>query len=306
MANKHFLRNLRRKFAYVGLLFCAFIARIAKEKQIYPFASFITKFGFRFAKTQRQTAFLGLQVAFSKEKSQQEIKKIAEDSFSHMAMSSMEILYYLEHHKDLKKKFYFEGKENLENALAKKRGVISVAAHFGNFPLQQLFMAIDGYPSNCLLRHMRDPSADLYFLKRRNEFNLKTIYTEPRIKCVQTCMRALRNNEIVFILMDQNFGTGGVFVDFFGKKAATATGPVVLALRTKASIIAMFTVRDTNNALKIIIEPEIQIEEKEDYDKTVLFNVQKITNIFEKYIRKYPAEWGWIHRRWKTRPKGVQ
>ena len=102
----------------------------------------------------------------------------------------------------------------------------------------------------------------------------------------------------------QPFGSsGGVFVDFFGQKAATATGPVVFAMRTKAPIVPMFVVRQKDDTHKIIIEPPLKLEEPAD-DKTMIQrNTEKITQVIERYIRKYPQEWGWMHRRWKSQPK---
>jgi KDO2-lipid IV(A) lauroyltransferase len=93
-----------------------------------------------------------------------------------------------------------------------------------------------------------------------------------------------------------------VFVNFFGREAATATGPVVLALRTEAPIVPLFIVRGKDNRHKIIIEEPLEIEKKDTQEETLRFNIQKITSVIEFYIRKYPQEWGWIHRRWKSRP----
>ena len=139
-------------------------------------------------------------------------------------------------------------------------------------------------------------------MHKREKFKVKTIYSQPRKECVDLTIRALRNNEVVFIPIDQNFGTAGVFVDFFGQKAATATGPVVFAERTKAGILPCFIIRQADNTHKIICEPAIELVEGRDSQETIALNIQKLTNIIEAYIRKYPAEWGWIHRRWKSRP----
>jgi KDO2-lipid IV(A) lauroyltransferase len=119
---------------------------------------------------------------------------------------------------------------------------------------------------------------------------------------VANSIKALRNNEFLFIPIDQNFGTAGVFVDFFGKQAATATGPVIFAQRTGAPILPMFIVREKDDTHRIIIEPPMYIEEKENNAATIQHNISRITKIIEEYIRKYPQEWGWIHRRWKSRP----
>ena len=153
------------------------------------------------------------------------------------------------------------------------------------------------------MRPMRDERVERLFSGIRNRLGLRTIYSQPRKACVNTTLRALKNNEIVCIQLDQNFGTGGVFVNFFGQKAATATGPVVFALRTKAALVPSFIVRDGDNRHRIIFEPEFNLEREGNFDNTAQVNIQCLTAIIESYIRRYPDHWGWIHRRWKTRPK---
>jgi lauroyl/myristoyl acyltransferase len=81
------------------------------------------------------------------------------------------------------------------------------------------------------------------FFEKRKAYGVHTIYSQPRNECVNNTIAALRNNELIFIPIDQNFGTGGIFVKFFGRQAATATGPVVLAQRTKAALIPCFILR---------------------------------------------------------------
>lgn len=152
------------------------------------------------------------------------------------------------------------------------------------------------------MRPMRDSRVEKIFLKKRDKFGVKTIYSQPRSACVNNTIQALRSNEIVFIPIDQNFGTGGVFVNFFGKKAATATGPIVFAQRTKAALVPCFILRQKDDRHKIIFEPAIDLQVSSDSEETILINIQRLTDIIERYIRNYPAEWGWIHRRWKSQP----
>ncbi|MBI4981773.1 MAG: hypothetical protein HZC15_01295 [Candidatus Omnitrophica bacterium] len=75
---------------------------------------------------------------------------------------------------------------------------------------------------------------------------------------------------------------------------------MVLAQRTKASLLPCFIVRQADDTHKIIFAPQIKLEEAKTAQETVAINIQRLTNVIEFYIRKYPAEWGWIHRRWKT------
>ena len=142
-------------------------------------------------------------------------------------------------------------------------------------------------------------------MRKRSRLNIKTIYSQPRNTCVTSTIDSLRNNEIVFIPIDQNFGTAGVFVDFFGRKAATPTGPVVLAQRTKAVLLPCFIIRQADDTHKIIFDQSQDLEEGKNSQETVIINIQKLTNTIEFYIRKYPAEWGWVHRRWKSKMKEV-
>ncbi|MBZ0165722.1 MAG: lysophospholipid acyltransferase family protein, partial [Candidatus Omnitrophica bacterium] len=103
--------------------------------------------------------------------------------------------------------------------------------------------------------------------------------------------------------MDQHTGTAGsVLVAFFGQKAATATGPIVLSKRTGAPLISMFIMRKENGMHRIIVEPPMPLTEDPDHEKMLQVNVQKITDVFERYVREYPQEWGWMHRRWKIDP----
>ena len=149
---------------------------------------------------------------------------------------------------------------------------------------------------------MRDKRVEKIFLRNRERLNITTIYSQPRNVCVNNTIQALRNNELVFIPIDQNFGSAGVFVDFFGVKAATATGPVVLAQRTKAALLPCFIIRQSDDTHNIVFDPEMALREGVNSRETVHLNIQKLTTIIESYIRRYPAEWGWIHRRWKSKP----
>lgn len=115
----------------------------------------------------------------------------------------------------------------------------------------------------------------------------------------------MRNKGFLFIPLDQNFGSGGIFVDFFGQKAATATGPVVLAQRTGVAIVPCFILRGADNRHKIIFEPALVVEKSETEEQTIALNIQKITTIIERYIHRHLEEWGWIHRRWKTKQAAV-
>ncbi len=266
-------------------------------------AVFIT-IGYWFTVRQRRIAWESLQIAFGREKSANELKRIIWACFENLGRGMIELIYFMDHPAMIKQKVFLEGKEHLDKAFQEGNGVVAISAHFGNFPLMLLRFAREGYKTNAIIRPTRDQEIEKHFLNQRTKLGLKTIYSQPRKECVETSIRALRNNELVFIPLDQNFGSGaGVFVDFFGQKAATATGPVVFAMRTKAPLLPMFIIRQNDDTHKVIIEPPLYLEEKSNDKDTIVINTARITRIIERYIRQYPQEWGWMHRRWKSKPK---
>lgn len=305
MQIKEIKRQINRSLALNSLKFFCVVLRILPKCFIYAFAEFTAYLGYFIAVKQRRIAQESLKIAFGGAKSPKEIKVIVKTCFLSIAKGLLEMMVSIDNPELLDNLVSIEGKENLDKALSKGKGVVVVSGHFGNFPLLLTKLAVLGYKVNLLVRKMRDENADEYFNKKRLALGVKSIYTHPRNACISESIAALRNNEIVFTLMDQNFGSrGGVFVDFFGRKAATATGSVIFSLRTGASIVPAFIVRNPDGRThRLIIEPVLELVQDPDKQKTIEKTVAKITSIIEKYIREYPAEWGWIHRRWKSQPQ---
>jgi Kdo2-lipid IVA lauroyltransferase/acyltransferase len=302
MDTKKFRKSISRFAAWFGLSICSLIVKVIPAGFLYAFAKNIAALAYVFALKQKKIALDSLNIAFGREKSRQEIEKIAKDCFTYMAKSAVELMFFFDKPHVLREQVEIFGRQNLDKALSGGCGVILVSAHFGNFPLLLGRLAQEGYKVGGIMRPMRDAKVEKIFLEKRKKFGVKTIYSQPRNECVNNTIAALRNNELVFIPIDQNFGTGGVFVNFFGEKAATATGPVILAQRTGAAIVPCFITRQTDDKHKIIFEAELELVESKDPQEAILINIQRLTDIVESYIRRYPAEWGWIHRRWKSKP----
>jgi KDO2-lipid IV(A) lauroyltransferase len=248
----------------------------------------------------RRTALESLGIAFP-EYSLKKRKKIAYNFFVFMIQMSLESVWFLRNPRYLSN-IRLEGRENLDKALEKGRGVIITTAHLGNFPIIGLKLAREGYPVNIIVRPMRDAKAGEYFHSLREEAGMKTILSYPRRECVSGVLQALKRNEIIIILIDQNFGTGGVWVNFFGKLAATPVGSVIFALRTNAAVVPGYIFRESKGKHCLKLLPQEEIILRDNKDETILVNVIKLTRIIEQWVRKIPYQWGWIHRRWKSRP----
>lgn len=300
---KRFSKYLERAFYLFVVKACSFIFRHSTLSGIHRFASFLGVVLFVVARKHRTTALGGLSHAFNGKIDRGEIRTLAKKCFISMVKSGAEMVYCCGKPEYIRESFRIEGAENLREGLARGKGVVLVSAHFGNFPVMLGRLCLEGYKTSVIMRPLRDNRIEQMFIPEARRVGVTPIYSIPRAACVHQALRALRNNECLFIPIDQNFGTGGVYVDFFNRKAATATGPVVFAERTGAAIIPCFVIRHPDDTHTIKIEPILELEQLDDHDAYIHAALQKITGIIERYIRAYPEEWSWIHRRWKSQPR---
>ncbi len=194
------------------------------------------------------------------------------------------------------------GYEGLENYFAAKgagRGVLIATAHLGNWELSAFAHALLTEPMNVMVRPLDNPLIDRLVEARRVLSGNRLIYKRDGARAV---LRALRDNEAVGILIDQNTAPSeGVFIDFFGRSACANSGFVKLAYHSQAPVIPGFAVWDETLKCHVLhFHPAIPMTGDEAAD------TQRVHSVMEEIIRRYPDQWMWIHRRWKTRPPGEE
>ncbi|MDD4182290.1 MAG: lysophospholipid acyltransferase family protein [Candidatus Omnitrophica bacterium] len=298
--NNELRKNLARRLAWFFLRIFTVINGSFSLKWSYTLGSLLGSFACAVIPRQRKVAIESLEIAFP-DMTPKERKKITRDFFIFMAQSAFELLYILRHTEKLQN-VKIDGRENLDSALKEGTGIILVTAHMGNFPLMSVKLANEGYKVNFVTRPMRDEKAGDYLFDLRENAGVKSIFSYPRKECVAGIIKALRNNEIVIMQMDQNFGSGGVWVKFFGKLAATPVGPITLGLRTHAKLVPAYIYREGFGKHCVKILPHEELVETENKDETILKNAIIFSHIIESWIKEYPEQWGWIHRRWKSQP----
>jgi KDO2-lipid IV(A) lauroyltransferase len=123
---------------------------------------------------------------------------------------------------------------------------------------------------------------------------------------VRGLLAAMKAGEVVGILMDTNMTPPqGVFVDFFGIPACTASGLARIALRTDAAVVPGFTIWDEAlGKYRLRFDPAVELVRTGDLEVDIVTNTQRFTKVIEDYVRTYPEQWLWVHRRWKTRREG--
>lgn len=287
-------------FTVFGLKFLLFTVRILPLKVLYAFGNALSAFYYRIARKNRQIALGNIEKALGAEIAPKQRIRIVRDSFKTMGNIILDTLRFSDFSvAKTKKTIAIEGIENLQNALKKGRGVIAASAHLGSFTTMGFGLAARGYKTSFVVRHARNKGVERVMLGISRKVGQKVIFSRPVHSCMRRCMKTLERNEVLIIELDQNFGTEGVKIKFFNQTAKVASGPIKLALSTRAAIIPMFIIRINVFKHVIKIEPEIELKQSEDSDKQVRENLQKVNGFIEKYIRKYPGQWvNWIHKPW--------
>jgi KDO2-lipid IV(A) lauroyltransferase len=197
----------------------------------------------------------------------------------------------------------YDGFENFERAQARGKGVLFLAAHFGGWEVSSFMHALHGHPLHILVRPLDNPHLDRLVTRHRTLSGNRTL---PKQDFARAMLAALRAGETVGILMDQNMiSEQGVFVDFFGIPACTSTLLARMALRTEAAVVPAFCLWDpTLRRYRMRFEPALETIHDGSEEANIVANTAAYTRVIEDYARRYPEQWLWVHRRWKTRPPG--
>jgi KDO2-lipid IV(A) lauroyltransferase len=197
----------------------------------------------------------------------------------------------------------YEGLENYFGARAKGKGVLVLTGHLGAWELSSFYHSLAGYPMSMVIRRLDNPLVDAFVNRVRSMHGNRVIHKDDFARGLLT---AMQQGETVGILMDTNMTPPqGVFVPFFGMEACTASGLARVALRTDAAVLPGFLLwEETEKKYVLRFGPQIELIRSGDATANIVENTALFTAVIESYVRRYPEQWLWVHRRWKTRPSG--
>ncbi|MCD6353746.1 MAG: hypothetical protein J7M06_06000 [Proteobacteria bacterium] len=284
-----------------------FFVRIVPELLLPKLGNGLGILAYHILGPRRKTALKNMRMVFGSTTSEKEKHALIKANFKSISRDMLEFAYYSvppRLQSFLERNISVRGQEHLDRALKKGKGVILLSAHIGNFPIIGAKMAARGYSFWLIAK---DPDniylVDL-FRQWKDILKIGAIPYKPRRVCVNESLKLLRNNNIIFLQIDQNpHKRSGTDVEFFGYQIPTYSGPIVMALRTGAAIVPMFIHREENNTETITILPELSLKRSNDKDQDIVDNLRSINAICEGWIRKYPEQWWWIHRRFRRARK---
>ena len=255
---------------------------------------------FHVLRLRRGVAMENLAIALGDELSLAERTRIAARCYAQFGRSYAEIFGLPAwHRRQEKRRFVYRGREHLDAALERGRGVFILTAHFGNPELLALALQEIGLPLHILVGDLSNPAVDgaMNDLRRANGFPI-----EHRGAGLRGVVKALRANKGIIIQGDQEARWHGLVVPFFGRDSLTHPGTAHLALKTGAAILPCFHVRDGRNHGIVIGEP-IYPEGKPSDAAVEALTVLHTARV-EAMIRLHPDHWFWLHKRWKRAPRG--
>lgn len=266
---------------------------------LYRIGTWLGALAYRLSRRYRTVAERNLRLAYGSALSKRERQRLVRQVFIHFAKSLMEFLVGDGlSPEDIRRMVTITGEEHLRWCVQQGRGTLVVTAHYGNWEIAARFITqCRGYPLNVVARDTDDSVTTVLVNRIREQGGYRVF---PKGQAVRATLQALKRNELVALLPDQN--AGDVFVPFFGRLAGTVAGPALLALRTGAPILPVFCTRQPDDTYLLEILPPFTVQSSGDQERDVTEAMARITALIEQQVRKCPSQWLWLHNRWKTRP----
>jgi KDO2-lipid IV(A) lauroyltransferase len=197
----------------------------------------------------------------------------------------------------------YEGLENYLQARDRGNGVLVLTGHLGAWELSSFYHSLVGMPMGMVIRRLDNPLVDAFVNRVRCLHGNRVIHKDDFARGLIASMRA---GETVGILMDTNMTPPqGVFVPFFGVQACTASAMARISMRTGAAVVPGFLLWEESEQKYVLrFGEELGVVNTGDPERDVIANTAMFTAVIEEYVRRYPEQWLWMHRRWKTRPPG--
>lgn len=299
-------KAIRKKIKYTLIYFSVkgmiAVANLVPRRAWLAFCGMLGNIAGHLAVRYRKLAVEHLTIAFGHEKTQQEIEALSYETFVMLGKNAGDVLraVNVDTLEKLEKFVRMKGMEHYQEADRRGKGVVFVACHLGAFELQITSMAVRKLNFMVIGTPLKDKRLNDLMWKQRNKNGTNAV---ERDKATFPMLKVLKSGGSVALLIDQDTNkVKGTFVEFFGRPAYTPVGAALLALKTGAAVLPAFSHLGEDGFQHIEILPEIPLSVTGDEKEDIQHNTQVFTRAIEARIRRYPAQWVWMHERWKTQP----
>lgn len=284
---------------FIAPLFLSFLSRISRET-LHGMAGGIGAFWFYAIRSSRQLGMDNLDLVYGGTLSLEKKAGYCRESFKNILLCMMDFYHFSFHTKEWKDLVVIDpvSEARLRALKESGNGCLCFSAHLGNWEL--LASVISGYmPCSLVTRNQK--SFGHYMVECRIRHGVHTLY--DHVTLPGDIISRLRRGELVGFALDRNLrNTKGVMADFLGIPAYTPYSPVLFSLKSKAPLVGAFMVRE-GAGYRLFVEEPMEVKHLESRAATYRDYTQAVSDTIGKYVREYPDQWFWAHKRW-GKPKG--
>lgn len=233
--------------------------------------------------------------------SETRVRAVARESYRGLGRTALETIYLSRAGREAVLEAFVEpsGWDLLEDAVAAGRGAVLISAHIGNWELSAAYLAARGIPLDVIGMHMANPLTDAFLKRTRERFGMRQIFDDQAVRATP---RALKEGRAVGFMSDQGAkGLASTFVDFFGRPAKTPRGAAVFGMRSRLPMLFVAAIRQPDLRYQLFVAP-VPLADTGDKERDIDATVQNYTKVIEDFVRQYPEQYFWQHRRWKRQP----
>ncbi|RJO63542.1 MAG: hypothetical protein C4540_07005 [Candidatus Omnitrophota bacterium] len=271
----------------------------------YAIAIFFSSLRANLFGSKDRKAVTGNLKAIFPEKSPGEIEKIRRCMFSNFAKYLVDFFRFPLLNKEvIKRTIDIKNIGYFDEALSKGKGVILITAHLGNWELGGVLLGLLGYPILAVALPHKHKKVDDFFNTQRKNKGMGVI---PLGRALPQCIRRLNNNEIIALVIDRDFTDKGLLLEFLGRKTIIPLGAAVLGLKTDATIVPAFLLRNPDDTFTFVVEKPVETFQpttdtgarKKLSNEYLMSAMARYITIVEEYIKKYPEQWFMFRQYWK-------
>ena len=283
---------------YILVRILVLASTIVPLKTLRRFGSALGWMAFRVVRIRRGIVMENLRTSIAAD--ERKLRAIALESYRNFGRLIMEMAAFKNISKDrLFEMVTVEGREHLDDALARGNGAIIFTGHFGNWELLGATVARCGYPLHVTDTDHSNKRVHKIISELRTAQGMKIISPQRPVRYL---VRLLQDKQLIAYLADQDARDAGIFVDFLGRPASTLRGPATFALRRGCPIVPAFLIREGADTHRAVFQEPMWPDEGLATEDAILELTQRFTTRLEEYVRRYPELYFWTHRRWKTKP----
>jgi KDO2-lipid IV(A) lauroyltransferase len=294
-------RKIRNTFFYWMLRFMFFISNLTPRKIWIRGIGSLGIIAYHVATKYRMLTTRHLTMVYGKEKSPKEIKALSKQVFRYISMNAADLIrgFRITELREYEKIMVTKGIEHAEAARAKGKGVMFLTAHIGAFEFLGMELAFRGYKPLIVGTPLKDKRLNDLLWENRIKLGATAV---ERGKDMLKVIKNLKSGGSMIILIDQDTKVKSRFINFFGMPCATPVGASIIAMKTGAAVVPVMVHLREDLMQEFNYYPEVPMAHTGDEELDLITNTQRMSDAGEMEIRKYPAQWVWMHERWKTKP----